>query len=938
MLMKKLWTAFVAGCTLMAAQSAWSFDRVDYQGTPSPEPQLVEMTTAQASPSRVVVRAAADEDYTEWVSEGVATMPLYGLQAIENTFNSYRRDGDEEIFFARSSEVYSRALKSDSTAVQYKFANFLGYGDVVFEMDMDSLVSSLPRTELSIPVPTGYREQFGTESISISALVVYAPTTKIFTFQNLFFYLFDYTGYRCDSVQFALPLYSDDEFGEWTSLGEATVEGAALQNIQNSINSYCSAGEDTVTFVYTTEVMTRKLRADESIVQYKFCNLLGYNDISVIIDDATLQGIIERTVTGMPVPTGLKEEVGCKAIEVFATSVSYSPATKIFNIPYFRLYIASTYFFDCKSVEIKLPGANEDAGIKHTVRSGGLKSTDPSITYSMELTGVDHLRYITRHRSISFDELDSLAIGAIDYQTTTDEITVNFTEGFGYYAVLALAMDADDKYLGIYDSWGMRSNLATEGTWESVGRGTWHYEGRPTFEYYDSAADTTITYTFPEDKFTWEVEFEKRTDVDGEVYRVVNPYSSQCGLAESFNEVFRLIYGEDTTRSPFYDDDTYWFEFELKDGRIYTADRLLGISFNSSSWLYSTPQFYGYEYTMKDYRLTIDTPYLTSASFVLDFPGYRGSGIDLISDNGEAVDCSAGSNVAKVVYTLVPATENKPTDAEFAAVAAAILGETDQYEVHTAVGLEWGMGLVELPYDKFITAPSWMVVAAVDADGRPFEHLVAPLTYTIDIENVEMTETLLSFVYDFSIEQNQVLNGKFTGLTLHKSVSPDNVNKEVYTFPNPYVNDPGWFSYFSLQHEAEVDWIFVHDRTEGVDSIYVIECQTGVHIEGLFDGDGPYFIFPRFDRAFKQGDAFYFHHAYSCVKGYSNQFQTNGDNYYVIKLNQSGGDSFTDMIADDNADAPIEYYDLQGRRVDHPAAGGIYIRRQGTAVAKVLVK
>ena len=42
-------------------------------------------------------------------------------------------------------------------------------------------------------------------------------------------------------------------------------------------------------------------------------------------------------------------------------------------------------------------------------------------------------------------------------------------------------------------------------------------------------------------------------------------------------------------------------------------------------------------------------------------------------------------------------------------------------------------------------------------------------------------------------------------------------------------------------------------------------------------------------------------------------------------------------VVDDNADAPVEYYTLQGIRVMEPAAG-IYLRRQGSAVTKILVK
>lgn len=48
-------------------------------------------------------------------------------------------------------------------------------------------------------------------------------------------------------------------------------------------------------------------------------------------------------------------------------------------------------------------------------------------------------------------------------------------------------------------------------------------------------------------------------------------------------------------------------------------------------------------------------------------------------------------------------------------------------------------------------------------------------------------------------------------------------------------------------------------------------------------------------------------------------------------------DAVNEIEATDNA-APVEYYNLQGMRVNGNLAPGIYIRRQGTAVTKVLVK
>ena len=38
-----------------------------------------------------------------------------------------------------------------------------------------------------------------------------------------------------------------------------------------------------------------------------------------------------------------------------------------------------------------------------------------------------------------------------------------------------------------------------------------------------------------------------------------------------------------------------------------------------------------------------------------------------------------------------------------------------------------------------------------------------------------------------------------------------------------------------------------------------------------------------------------------------------------------------------NDDAPVEYFDLQGRRVANPSAG-LYIRRQGTRTGKIIIR
>jgi hypothetical protein len=43
------------------------------------------------------------------------------------------------------------------------------------------------------------------------------------------------------------------------------------------------------------------------------------------------------------------------------------------------------------------------------------------------------------------------------------------------------------------------------------------------------------------------------------------------------------------------------------------------------------------------------------------------------------------------------------------------------------------------------------------------------------------------------------------------------------------------------------------------------------------------------------------------------------------------------VVVDDNSNAPVEYFNLQGVRVANPE-NGLYIRRQGNKATKVLVK
>lgn len=74
----------------------------------------------------------------------------------------------------------------------------------------------------------------------------------------------------------------------------------------------------------------------------------------------------------------------------------------------------------------------------------------------------------------------------------------------------------------------------------------------------------------------------------------------------------------------------------------------------------------------------------------------------------------------------------------------------------------------------------------------------------------------------------------------------------------------------------------------------------------------------------------------SCEKAYSWTGNTYVVSKITMKINEDGVDEI--FAADNDADAPVEFFNMQGQKVVEPAAGQLLIRRQGNKVSKVIVK
>lgn len=211
---------------------------------------------------------------------------------------------------------------------------------------------------------------------------------------------------------------ADTDYTTWESFGTCTLQGSFLSDVLMNLNGNNDGGDE-ITFAETSEVMVRHLVSDPNTVQYKFIKLFGYTDCIATIDAVTGLGTIPRTVTTIPVPWRLAAYEGSTSIDFMCRGLSFSPARKIFEFSDSWFMFNENYGYNGYFRGF-LPDANPNTGTELVFESGGLRSTDSGISFSMNLTDVDHVRYITHfNNSFSYTDLLSVIKGECEYNNTS---------------------------------------------------------------------------------------------------------------------------------------------------------------------------------------------------------------------------------------------------------------------------------------------------------------------------------------------------------------------------------------------------------------------------------------------------------------------------------------------------------------------------------------
>lgn len=81
------------------------------------------------------------------------------------------------------------------------------------------------------------------------------------------------------------------------------------------------------------------------------------------------------------------------------------------------------------------------------------------------------------------------------------------------------------------------------------------------------------------------------------------------------------------------------------------------------------------------------------------------------------------------------------------------------------------------------------------------------------------------------------------------------------------------------------------------------------------------------------------YHSFTIYAATSQKFYYGSSAESILRFKEQGGsEGSVDNIGVDSNNAPVELYNLQGVRVDNPAAGTIVIKKQGTTVSKHIVR
>ncbi|MDE6756602.1 MAG: hypothetical protein K2J66_05605 [Muribaculaceae bacterium] len=713
---------------------------------------------------------------------------------------------------------------------------------------------------------------------------------------------------------------SDDEYGDWVYLGNASffMDDEYYRICFGELN-------------YTTTVERRQLLSDTTIVQYRFGYMFDVENLILDADTKTNRGYVAPQQTKWAVDSdGYVDSV----FTVTCDNVRFSDISGGFGFTYVRYKatdesgeLAPVYWIP-GIVPIQIEGM-KPFEIDFEAEPCYDKYTREAVIKIKRGEGVARVRYkvfepyVSTYTDEAYYELLS---NQSEAPRAVDEIRIPLDSPVRKELTM-FAEDEQGRFIasGIFGIPGfslyISSNIDEEREWTDCGDAT------------------LITGQIISEQTQYTRKCLTPADAPGSVIRIVSPFGPDSGFAEYFPEEV-------------FDNDEYYLDINMcGDGYCYPSYRPLGKTASIHGSLSIDHTYAEYPnstvelalkngYTLEqvkqslkrieDNRVTIDYSY----TIVLpsDFSIVGNMYVDT-EESTAYMDVSLSDDVATLKYAMMPLGSYGIKSYVDKIINGASYLESTTTGINNVQGEVYKLDVRDNTARSGTTEPRKVKIDVTEAYGKSGYYLiVVPFGADGNYLNEYAHAEINKFKY-YGTATYEV-----TGeLELFSFSESSRVEKsgEIYKFIKPVDNDKASQQMYFNGKVLTEDLAATQPFNTGLTITYAYDTYPVWYSTRQFwDGQNEEGAELSFD-----GETLYVPAGAAALSFSLGWVPTDGDLWIRIKRPETSGSEEIedDAVAESDADAPVEYYDMQGRRVVSPSQG-IYIRRQGSAVSKELFR
>ncbi len=761
-------------------------------------------------------------------------------------------------------------------------------------------------------------------------------------------------------------VFHDEGWGEWQQYGTASFP-ADFKNMVKTIVTSNSAE-----WVEFDEPFKVELREKEDGVNYQFRLVDVFNHRNIIIDYNYETGKATIDFKSIGIAQAIRDDSFFADYRLNARG-RFFDYTNTFEWGSCMLMVSEQLGYSLGGWSLTLDGSQRGyvdfMRMDYSEKGPNFVSASQNeVTFEVEKgPGVAGCRVVPDVDQLSAEAISKLythspgdSIQYTDFRGDTFNVSV--PKSCNSFAIFPIA--ADGTAIGLLKTFDLYRNLAPEGNWVSMGQGKIRERLYANLAFSDERREqyreSDGSYTFP--RMEYPVEVERDADTPGR-YRLKNPFAGHPWASEfqhlgQNEDSYILIDATDPSIIKF---PISVLEYKLAEWKSEAP-----IVY---SWGWDQPYAGGPCGKFADNRVTMPVntmrpiswyghnDWYTDNDLEIEFPGYvdysmewHDEGVPAMTEEAATIDMGEiAPSVASIDYALVPANVVEENQYFPERVTAMVASHDPSLTVYTAnfsrAGVTLTIPAAEVPYGDryFVAVPrdakgeahSGIISAAPISKTRPVEEWNEICTATFEHNAIYcmfgMTDP---YTFDVAVRENPDKPGLYYLVEPWKAFDTDlEGNAGAY---NPGNASPLFIN------ATDPNFVYITSDVSGAQMQGDSYINTGVRPTSNY---GEVFLGNNYAGVVG-------HNEYNdkilnldgAVLSYIMDPSDNnaiagpwlGGRFRIVLNGVTEGDSSVEVVEEETTEAPVEYYNLQGVRVANPGTG-IYIRRQGSTVTKVIL-